>query len=322
MRNIPLILSCFILFISCTPQADTEGEKASSLNLPDQAYIAVLGIAQDGGYPQAGCRKDCCKEFREGKEPAHYASCLAIVDPYTGERWLIDATPDFPEQLHLLNKMAPSKSEPILSGIFLTHGHIGHYAGLMYLGRAVMGAKKIPVYTMPLMKNFIENNGPWNLLVELENIHLHEMTAGKVVSLNKKIQLTPFLVPHRGEYTETVGLLIEGPETRVLYISDIDRWEEWETDIVQIIKEVDIAFLDATFYSSDELPGRNMDEVPHPTMQHSMDLFKNLSDNDKAKIHFIHMNHTNPAIRQNSKAFRTIKNEGFNLAKEGQVIPL
>jgi len=322
MRTLQLILSCFILLISCTPQADTDVEKESSLNLPDHAYIVVLGIAQDGGYPQAGCMKDCCKEFWDGKQAAHYASCLGIADPSTGERWLIDATPDYPEQTHLFNEMTQGKPARELSGIFLTHGHIGHYAGLMYLGRSVMGAKKTAVYAMPLMKNFIENNGPWNLLVELENIHLNEMTAGKVVVLNKNIQLTPLLVPHRGEYTETVGLIIEGPETRVLYISDIDHWEEWDTDIVQLIKEVDIAFLDATFYNSTELPGRNMAEVPHPAIQHSMDLFNNLSDNDKSKIHFIHMNHTNPVIRKGSEEYMKVINAGFKVAYEKQVVIL
>jgi len=67
-----------------------------------------------------------------------------VVDPASGAAGL--STPrGFSEQLQRLDEIAPKPdSRPGLSGIFLTHRHIGHYAGLMYLGKEVIGAKDLP----------------------------------------------------------------------------------------------------------------------------------------------------------------------------------
>ena len=81
-------------------------------------------------------------------------------------------------------------------------------------------------------------------------------------------------------------------------------------------------FLDGTFYKERELPGRNMNEVPHPFIQESVDLFKDLSLAEKQKIFFIHFNHTNPLIDHSSKEYKEVKSRGFNVASEGLKILL
>src|SRR5207253_749477 len=126
--------------------------------------------------------------------------------PQSRQRWLIDATPDFPSQLRTLDEAAPrAANAPLLDGILLTHAHIGHYLGLAQLGREVLGAHAIRVYAMPRMRAFLEANGPWDQLVRLHNIELTPLTAGVEVALNERIAITPLVVPHRDEYSETVG---------------------------------------------------------------------------------------------------------------------
>ena len=150
---------------------------------PGTPYVEVLGIAQDGGYPQAGCeRPDCIDAWRD-PSLRHRVASLGIVDPQSGERWIIDATADFPAQLHAIGGS--------LSGIFLTHAHVGHYSGLMHLGREVMGARGIPVYAMPRMRMFLENNGPWDQLVRLGNIALRPLEHGRAIHLSERIAVTP-----------------------------------------------------------------------------------------------------------------------------------
>jgi pyrroloquinoline quinone biosynthesis protein B len=279
-------------------------------------YLIVLGIAQDGGVPQAGTK------VHKGWENRQYRRCvvsLAVVDPKTRERWLIEATPDFREQLHRLDKVAPKDERPGLQGIFLTHAHIGHYTGLMFLGLESMGAKGVPVYIMPRMETFLSKNGPWDQLVRYKNIVLHPMNDGKSVRLNDRLSITPFLVPHRQEYSEVVGFRIKGPHRQILFIPDIDRWEDLDrmgTRIEDLIARVDVAFLDGTFYGEGEIPGRNMSSFPHPLITHSMDRFQSLPSEERAKVRFIHLNHTNPALIQGSEAQNTIKQRGFGLAKE------
>lgn len=275
-------------------------------------YVVVLGIAQDGGAPHAGCIKECCEE--KWDNPTQYArvSSIGIVDPVTKESWIIDATPDFALQLTALDNQ--------LSGIFLTHAHIGHYTGLMHLGREVMGAKEIPVYAMPKMKTFLESNGPWNQLVALNNISINEISDKGKINLNERLSITPFLVPHRDEYSETVGYKIEGPNKSLVFIPDIDKWQKWDQDIKEVVSNNTYSLLDGTFYDIDELPGRDMSEIPHPFIVESMDLFSDIVN--KSGVYFIHLNHSNPALDSNSNAFDNIKKNGFHIAQRDQLFDL
>ena len=210
-------------------------------------FLTVLGIAQDAGYPQAGCRKACCAQAWTDPNRRRHVVCLAIVDPVSHERWLFECTPDFREQLRQLNLISPPIGNSEVDGIFLTHAHIGHYTGLIHLGREVIGASQVPVYAMPRMKQFLERNGPWSQLVTLENIMIRQLSNERPQRLNERISVTPFLVPHRDEYSETVGYRIQGPHRSAIFLPDIDKWDRWETRIEDVLSGVDAAYLDGTF---------------------------------------------------------------------------
>ena len=307
--------SLVIFFCSCDFWKDKD-------QLVDQLFIYVLGVAQDGGYPQAGCLKKCCFGPKNKPELRRWVSSIAIVDNSNNRCWIFDATPDFREQLQMINGVTVSENPVNISGIFLTHAHIGHYTGLAHLGFEVMGANKIPVYAMPRMMNFLTDNGPWSQLVTKENIIIESLQDGVIININDKIKITPFLVPHRDEYSETVGFNISGPNKSALFIPDIDKWDLWQKDIVTEVERNDYLFLDGTFFDGTELPGRNMSQIPHPFVVESMQLFANLSIEEKQKIHFIHFNHTNPQYQSGSNASKVINNAGFQVAKQGQIINL
>jgi pyrroloquinoline quinone biosynthesis protein B len=285
-------------------------------------YVMVLGVAQDGGVPQAGSKDHPAWTDLDARR---FAVSLALVDPVSSERWLFEATPDLREQLHRLDVAYPVEAMPGLAGIFLTHAHMGHYTGLMYLGHESMGAQGVPVYAMPKMHEYLSSNGPWNQLVKYNNIELRPVADATPVRLNERLTVTPFLVPHRQEYTEVVGFRVQGPRRSFLFIPDIDSWEEfdeWGTKIEDLIAGVDVAYLDATFYANGEIPGRDMSGFPHPFITHSMDRFSGLSAEEKSKIHFIHLNHTNPALLPDSDARRTIERSGFRVAQELEKVGL
>lgn len=303
-----------LLFLSCNTQK--EGENST----PKSPYLFVLGNAQDAGYPQAGCSKDCCERVYKDALNARFVSSIALIDPVSNENWIFDATPDFPKQLKLLSThLNDSKNLP--NGLFLTHAHIGHYTGLIHLGREVMGAKNMPVYAMPKMNSFLRTNGPWSQLVDLKNIELRELKKDSTIVLNKRISVMPIQVPHRDEFSETVGYVIHSNSKKVLFVPDIDKWSKWEMSIVDYIKEVDIALLDATFFKQGEI-NRDMSEVPHPFVTESMALFQNLSEEDKNKVHFIHFNHTNPLLIDGSEAQYQVLKNGFKIAKQEMIIEL
>ena len=278
----------------------------------DRPYVVVLGIAQDGGAPHAGCEKSCCFDLWESGKKEKVSS-IGIVNPLTKQSWLFDATPDFPSQYRILTENHNTE----LVGIFLTHAHMGHYTGLLHLGREVMGKKNVPVYVMPRMKRILETNGPWSQLVTLKNINLKLIENNKYIKIGEQLFVEPFLVPHRDEYSETVGYRIIGNEKSLAFIPDIDKWEKWHGSIFQLVLNTDILLLDGTFYSQNEIPHRNMAEIPHPFIIESMETLSELNSENRSKVHFIHFNHSNPAIKDNSPAYHTIKSKRFNLAREG-----
>lgn len=284
-------------------------------------FLMVLGVAQDGGYPQAGCEKACCRVVREGRAPVRSVTGLALVDPTGGSYWLFEATPDIGRQMGAVWARVPSVGR-MPKGIFLTHAHIGHYAGLMQLGREVMGARAIPVHAMPRMRGYLSGNGPWSQLVSAGNIELRPMVADSGVDLPSGVRVTPFLVPHRDEYSETVGYRIEGPSQRVLFIPDIDKWERWGRDITDALRGCDLALVDGTFFDGTELPGRDMREIPHPSVTESMARFAPLPDSLRRRVCFIHFNHTNPLLRHGSRERQAVGAAGYRVAEEGMLIGL
>ena len=287
----------------------------------ESVYIHVLGIAQDAGYPQAGCYQPHCMRAWEDPNLRRMASSIAVVDDSTHSKYLFDATPDMREQLYALHEIAPDDDYQ-LNGVFLTHAHIGHYVGIMHFGHEVMGAKAVPVYAMPRMHDFLSSNAPWDQLVRFENIALQAMQDGEAELFGERLQVTPFLVPHRDEYSETVGYRIDGPNKSAVFIPDIDKWDGWETDIRDIVRSVDYALLDATFFADGELPGRDMSKIKHPFVAESMALFEGMTAEEKSRVIFIHMNHTNPLLIDGSDEQAAVTERGFRFAFEGMRLDL
>ncbi|WP_203292633.1 MBL fold metallo-hydrolase [Maricaulis parjimensis] len=287
--------------------------------------LVVLGTSQDAGSPQMGHPEDPA-----WSDPSlrRLATALGVVDHETGARVLFEATPDMREQLYRLDQVLAPDSQPGLAGIFVTHAHIGHYAGLMFLGHESMGAQGVPLFAMERMADYLSTNGPWDQLVRYSNVDLQPMTHGEPVRVGR-LSVTPVLVPHRQEYGEVVGYRIEGPSRSVFFLPDIDSWEEWDTweegpaaRIEDIIASVDIAYLDATFYANGEIPGRDMSGFPHPFITHSMERFAGLPDEERAKTRFIHVNHTNPVRYPDAPERDVVAEAGYGLADEGERVCL
>jgi pyrroloquinoline quinone biosynthesis protein B len=257
----------------------------SAQTTPADWQLVVLGIAQDAGIPHLSCQQTLCASIRAGKRGAEKVSSLGLIDRASGRAFIFDATPDFPAQVHALTGgRAPD-------GIFLTHAHIGHYTGLMYLGRESINARAVPVYATDRMLEFLDTNGPWGQLIALGNIERRVVEFDRAVALAGDVRVTPFRVPHRDEYSDTVGYRIDGPRRSALFIPDIDRWEKWDRSIRELAQTVDLAFLDGTFASPTEV-NRNIDEIPHPMMSRTRELLRGT----RAALWFIHINHTNAEI--------------------------
>ena len=276
--------------------------------------VKILGVVQDGGLPHLGNNKTCCENIQQNK----FVTSIMLINNENNESYLFDASPDINEQLNFMG----DRVKKDLKGIFLTHAHIGHYTGLMYFGREALNSKLVNVYAMPRMKNFLENNGPWSQLVSLQNISIKEINNNSKLSIDPNVIIEPIEVPHRAEFSETVGYKIYGPNKTALFIPDIDKWYLWEKSIIDEIKKVDYALIDATFFDDKEVNYRDLSEIPHPFVVESMELFDPIKEEEKNKIFFIHLNHTNPLINEKSEEYKLVIGKGYNVAKEGMILKL
>lgn len=261
-------------------------------------------------------QKECCNKVWKNDSLKKNVVALALVDPNSKKWFLFEATPDINKQFQLFKTLTNGKYNYLPSGIFITHAHIGHYTGLLQLGREVFNTNQVPVYVLPKLKYFLESNGQWSQLVNLKNISLHKLNPDSALQLCGKIKLETFVVPHRDEYSETGGFKIVTDKSSYLFIPDIDKWQKWNRSIVDEVKKVDHAFVDATFYEIDELKGRSISEVPHPFVSETISLFAKEKPEVKSKLVFIHFNHTNRLIRDKSVK-QTVTQQGFRIAEEG-----
>ena len=282
-------------------------------------YIYILGNTQDAGLPHIGCQHPFCEDnFNVYEE--YYTTSIAVVNSDLKKYILFEASPDITFQLNNLRKNI--FDEFLLpESIYITHAHIGHYTGLMYFGREALGAKDQIVRALPRMSNFLENNGPWSQLVKINNIKIKEINFGSTTNELNNINVTPVQVPHRDEYSETAGYIIEGKNKKALFIPDIDKWEKWDRDLNQLAKEFDFLLIDATFYDSKEI-NRDISEIPHPLVTETTDLLSGLNLENRSKVYFIHMNHTNMMLDPDSELSKLVTSKGFNIARLGQKLYL
>ena len=277
--------------------------------------LIILGTCQDGGYPQSGCIASCCVDVQNS---TRLISSIAVINKNNNQCWIFDASPDIKYQLNMLRKHMDASDFPIISGIFLTHAHIGHYLGLLSIGLEVMNLQNVPVYAMPEMAHFIENNAPFSQLVEKKNIVINMINENSLIHLDSNCSVSPFNVPHRNEFSETVGYSIKTSKSSTIFIPDIDSWKLWDIDLLNFIIKHNLLFLDGTFYEKSELKLRDISKVPHPSIVESIDLFSDLDEDDKKKIYFTHFNHTNKVLNPSSDERLYVQSSGFNIAQEGQ----
>lgn len=303
---------------------------------PAPPYLVVLGTAQDGGYPQAGCRRPCCRAAWEDPDLArHVASAAVVVPSLAGRaprRWLIDATPDLRAQLRLLDSLAPPEPDaaaPALAGILLTHGHTGHVLGLAQLGREVMGARRVPVYAMPRLLEILTTHAPWRDLAAQGHVAPRPLRPGAPVPLGGGVTATPEPVPHRGEMGETVAFRIRGPARTVLYLPDIDAWDgapdgagDGAPGLLERLAGVDVAYLDGTFGGPEELPRRDREAIPHPTIAETLACLAGAPDAVRRTVRFTHLNHTNPVLAPGSPLGAAVRAAGCDVAEDGECVPL
>ena len=273
--------------------------------------LVLLGIAQDGGRPQAGCNKQCCI----GLSPNEYSLPTSLGIIGAEGLHIIDVTRHLTTQLQYLENQIPSD-------IWLTHAHLGHVDGLGLFGREAMNVRGVKLHVSKQMAGLIKRVPQWELMVKQGVFSINEFTNEQAEKLDQ-ITITPLTVPHRGELSDTHGFVLRGENKSLLYLPDHDTWQEtlalhgatsiraWLNNL-----DIDIALLDGTFWSADELSSRNQENVPHPPIKQTLELLGYKQQGDP-EIIFFHLNHTNPVYDRWSEEHSQVVEMGWKVANQG-----
>ncbi len=275
--------------------------------------IKILGSGQDAGIPHTGCYCDVCTRARKDTNYRRLGPSIAVFDKKEGFCYFIDASPDFKYQLDMVREyvnIIRRKGIIPISGILLTHAHFGHCSGLWHLGMEVVDEKNLLVFCTQKMGELLRRDHPFNLLVQRKNIKIKEIQPDKEFELDG-FRYVPIQVPHRNKVADTVGYIIKSKK-RTIYIPDIDHWTD---RIIEEIKTADIAIIDGTFYSKDEIS--RFDDVPHPPIKETTKLLEDVN----IDIYFTHINHTN-VINRNGKKRKNVESKGFKIAHDGMIIDI
>jgi len=314
----------FLAALPNTAGAEPPTQPKSPANRPP--FVRILGTAQDGGFPHAACSCERCSLARNDPTFRRRITSLALVLPISDQIYLFDSTPDLREQLAALSDVRQAPGDRVdrqpIDGVFLTHAHIGHYLGLAFFGYEAIHTSGLPVMATPRMAAFLRANGPWSQLVGMQNIRLQELAPDQTYSPGDQVVITAIQAPHRDEYADTLGFLISGPDRTIFYLPDTDSWAAWNPPVTELLENVDIALIDGTFFSADELPGRRVEEIGHPLIEQSMDLLQGLVDDDGLQVYFTHLNHSNPVLDHDGQTRRRIESRGFHVLDEGQEFSL
>ncbi len=265
--------------------------------------LIILGSGQDGGSPQVGTRG--------GVGPPRAASSIAL----TGEdapRVLFDASPDLRMQYadHLAHRYPESRSP--FDAVCITHGHMGHYAGLVHFGKEAMASTSVPLYADQTVLALLNANEPWKSLFTAG--HLNAVATDAPLELGA-VSVSAIRVPHRDEFGATVAFSVAvNKRPWALYVPDIDAWEPWDSagDVVAMHR---VCLLDATFGTEDELPDREPSEMPHPPVTDTIERFADLAEGRTVVL--THLNHSNPVADPSSELHQRAVNAGFTVAHDG-----
>ena len=295
--------------------------------MASEVSVTILGVAQDGGIPQAGCSCKRCEKAHKNLNLRKYPVSLGIIG-VDGTKHIIEITKNLSEQLMI---WTPNKKELFIpETVSITHLHLGHIEGIGQLGKPVMGLSGVEVYLSQNNKEILDNRSDIKLMKDEDNIRIYSKDFNQPFEPKNgcgfKLQFIP--VPHRSELGDTAAIIIKGKRKNILFMPDQDSWKETldyysKKNIRDFLKmfDIDEALIDGTFWSTDELPGRDISKIPHPTIKDSIKLLGQKKEKDPG-ISFLHLNHSNPVNDLGSKQRKIVEKNGWKISKMGDVLKL
>lgn len=304
--------------------------------------IRVLGSAAGGGFPQWNCGCPNCRGLREGRLRARARTQECVAVSADGAGWLLlNCSPEIREQVESFSGLHPRgpRDSPI-AAILLTNGDLDHCLGLLSLRES----HPLVVYaTERVRSGFVEDNVLYRTLerfpgqVTWRTLKLgsEEAVAGPD-GRPTGLLVTPLAVPGklpihleqraRPSPEDNIGALVRDRATgrTLAYCSAAAGVTD---DVWRALDGADAVFFDGTFWSSDELSGQGLgtkraEDMAHLPIGGPAGSLARLDGLRAERRVYIHVNNTNPMLREDSAERAAVAAAGWDVAWDGMEVTL
>jgi pyrroloquinoline quinone biosynthesis protein B len=308
--------------------------------------VRILGSAAGGGFPQWNCGCRTCRAVRENGARALRRTQSSIAVRGSGSPWLlVNASPDVREQLELLRDPEDRRlrSNPF-AAVLLTDAEIDHSAGLIILRES---AEPLRIHGTPAVRRALTDGFPaLEVLDRYCGVRWSDLEPGGVLEVpgeeGPSLRVEPFVVSAdpplymrgRGgapagsgaDRDLAIGLVVEDLQSgrKALYAPAV---AELDDAMLERLGGSDVALIDGTFWSNDELPGQgvgtrtalDMGHLPLSGPEGTLERLRHLGGPRKI---LVHINNSNPVLLEDSPERRAVEDAGFEVAYDGMVIDL
>lgn len=304
--------------------------------------IKVLGSAAGGGFPQWNCNCANCSAARAQSpavQPRTQSSIIVGGGAASGGWLLVNASPDILAQIRATPCLQPARArrDSGIAAVLLMDAQIDHVTGLLMLRES---SRPLPVYaTAPVLADLHGGLPLLDVLAHYCGTEEHALAldgrpfaiAGvegvslQAIALNSK---APPYSPHRHDPQpgDNIGLLLADPASgrKAFYAPGLG---EIDDAVAQAMDEADVLLLDGTFWREDEMialglsakPARSMGHIPQGGAGNMLDRLARHAG--KRRI-LIHINNSNPVLREDSPERAELDRLGIELAFDGMEITL
>jgi pyrroloquinoline quinone biosynthesis protein B len=301
--------------------------------------IKVLGSAAGGGFPQANCNCRNCADLRRGAPGLFARTQSSVAVSRDGRSWaLLNASPDLRQQIAATHELAPAadagaRSSPI-GDVVLTNGDVDHVAGLLSLREGFA----FTLHAGGRVLDALEANSIFNVL-DRRLVPRRALALGQRVALSGGLAVEAYAVPGKvALYLEgtgpglgtregdSIGLEVSDPATGAAfhYIPGCAAVDE---PLARRLAGAPLVLFDGTLYTDDEMIAQGLSDKTGTRMGHismsgpegSVAAFAGLGV--KRRV-FVHINNSNPVLREGGPERRRIEDAGWEVARDGMEIRL
>lgn len=292
--------------------------------------VLVLGSGAGGGVPQWNCRCSQCSLAWDEPSQVRHRTQTSLAVSADDERFVVlDASPDLRQQIIATPALHPRhgpRHSPIVA-VVLTSGEVDHIAGLLCLRE---GHSFSLIATRTTLDD-LEASPIFDVLRpdEVARLPLALEQSVAVAGLKITVFAVPGKVPLYREdggalssietTDEVVGLEVTDGRHRLAYVPSVAALPD---SLRQRLAAADLLFIDGTTFTNRELVAAGLSDKTAARMGHmpmsdaggSLQAFPDFAGGRKV---YIHLNNSNPVLREGSPERRTVVEAGWTIACDG-----